>query len=85
MKTLIIGHPHPNLVEMIHNHLEDNFKVDMIQPEITLPVHDDPLEHLPMIEIKATQMEPCDYVPIPKKGIGQKAQWASKPHKRKRK
>lgn len=93
MKTLIVGHPHPNLVEMVHNHLMDlgdNIKLDIIQPEISLPVPaNHPLEHLPMIEIKATKMEPCNdpcaYVPMPKKGIGQKAQWASKPHKRKRK
>ena len=39
-----------------------------------------------VIEIKAS--EPIDFeelYPLPKKGIGQKAQWVSKPHKRKRK
>jgi hypothetical protein len=39
-----------------------------------------------VIEIQAN--EPInfeEFYPLPKKGIGQKAQWASKPHKRKRK
>ena len=85
MKTLIIGHPFPNLVEVIHNHFEDNYKTEIIQPDILPNSPKDPFESLPKLELKTIEMEPCNYVPMPKKGIGQKAQWANKPHKRKRK
>ncbi len=92
----VIGHIQSNLLELIHTErlLRELEPLDIIP--IESPSIESPSKKIAnsllygvlerdWFDIVSEVDEFNDYIPEPKKGIGQKAQWATKPHKRKRK